>query len=232
MFFHNNNDNNSNQNQNRYLEITDKLKPFLRSIGYNLKTEVEFMPISGFTGANIKEPLTKDVCSWYSGPSLLQYLDQMEKVVRNDGASLRLPINEKYRDMGTIVGGKLEAGTLKIGQQITIMPNQNKAEVVGIEVDEETAQFARSGDNVLLKLKGVEEEDISVGFVLCQQVDPVKITKKFDVQLVIIDYKNIICPGYQAVMHVHSLVEEVTLSVIFFCFLFFFYSIYLFPSFS
>lgn len=31
----------------------------------------------------------------------------------------------------------------------------------------------------------------------------------FDVQLVIVDYKSIICPGFTAVMHIHACVQEV-----------------------
>jgi len=195
--------------EDRYTEIAEKIKPYLKQIGFNLKSDVEFMPISGFTGANLKDSLTKDVCPWYSGPSLLTYLDQMEKIQRNDNAPLRMPVNEKFKDMGTIVGGKIESGSVSIGNSVLIMPNQSKAEIIGIDVDEEPAQFARCGDNVLLKLRGVEEEEVSTGFVLCHPAAPVRTTKVFDAQLVILDFKNIICAGYSAVMHVHTLVEQV-----------------------
>lgn len=37
---------------------------------------------------------------------------------------------------------------------------------------------------------------------------------RFEAQLAILDSKNIICAGYGAVMHVHTLAEEVTLSAL------------------
>lgn len=49
----------------RYDEIKDKLTPFIRSAGFNPKTDVTFIPVSAYTGANLKESVSKSVCSWY-----------------------------------------------------------------------------------------------------------------------------------------------------------------------
>jgi peptide chain release factor subunit 3 len=35
----------------RYDEIVDKLSAFLKSVGYNPKTDLTFIPVSAFTGA-------------------------------------------------------------------------------------------------------------------------------------------------------------------------------------
>jgi peptide chain release factor subunit 3 len=53
------------------------------------------MPVSGYTGANIKER-SKD-CTWYNGPSLLEYLDNMQTLDRKINAPLMMPVNEKYK---------------------------------------------------------------------------------------------------------------------------------------
>ena len=42
---------------------------------------------------------------------------------------------------------------------------------------------------------------------------PVKTTNVFEAQLAILDHKNIICAGYTAVLHIHTGIEEITLSV-------------------
>lgn len=74
--------------------------------------------------------------------------------------------------------------------------------------------MAVCGDNIRVKLRGVEEDgEISVGFVLTSITAPVHTVTHFEAQLVILDHKNIICAGYGAVMHVHTLAEEVSLSV-------------------
>lgn len=51
--------------KSRYDEIKDKLTPFVRVAGYNLKTDVSFVPVSAQTGANLKDRIKKDVCSWW-----------------------------------------------------------------------------------------------------------------------------------------------------------------------
>ena len=60
---------------------------------------------------------------------------------------------------------------------------------------------------------GIDDEDISPGFVLTSLARPVHEVRQFEAQLAILDHKNIICAGYSAVMHCHTLAEEVTLAV-------------------
>lgn len=112
-----------NWDKARYDEIVSKLTPFLKQSGYNPKTDVHFMPLSGFSGANIKDRETK-LCNYYSGPSLLEFLDNYKTTDRKLNAPLMIPISEKYKDMGTIVVGKIEAGHIKKGQSLLLMPNK------------------------------------------------------------------------------------------------------------
>lgn len=51
--------------QTRFNEIKDKLSPFIRAAGFNLKTDVTFIPVSAYTGANLKDRVSKSVCPWY-----------------------------------------------------------------------------------------------------------------------------------------------------------------------
>ena len=138
----------------------------------------------------------------------------MPMVDRKLHAPLMMPVSEKYKDMGTIVVGKIESGHLSKGDTLVLMPNKTPVEVSAIynEIEEEVSR-AMSGDNVRIRLRGVDEEDISPGFVLTSPNSPVRSVRKFEAQLAILEHKNIICPGYTAVMHVHTLSEDVTLSV-------------------
>jgi peptide chain release factor subunit 3 len=78
---------------------------------------------------------------------------------------------------------------------------------------EDEVPIALCGDNVRVRLRGIEDEDILTGFVLTSVAAPVHVVTQFEAQLVILDHKNIICAGYGAVMHVHTLAEEVSLVV-------------------
>jgi len=134
---------------------------------------------------------------------------------RDVHAPVCMPISEKYRDMGTMIVGKLEAGRLRKGSNLTLMPNKNQVEVMAIynEMEEEVPS-ALAGDNVRLRLRGVEEDEVTVGFVLCDPKKPVHAVTQFQAQLAILDSKNIITAGYSAVLHVHTTSEEITLAAL------------------
>lgn len=108
----------------RYDECVAKLTPYLKSCGFVTAKDVDFMPLSGFTGANVKEPLSPAVCPWYQGPSLLAYLNEMTSWERRLADPFLMPIAEKTKEMGTLVSGKIEAGTVKRGDMLLIMPNK------------------------------------------------------------------------------------------------------------
>ncbi|KIY73780.1 hypothetical protein CYLTODRAFT_416803 [Cylindrobasidium torrendii FP15055 ss-10] len=197
----------------RYDEIKDKITPFVKAAGFNPKTDVTFIPVSAYTGVNLKDPVPKSVCSWYIGTSFLDHLDHMPMVDRKINSPLMMPISEKYKDLGTVVVGKVESGHIRKGDSLLLMPNKDSVEVTAIynEVEDEV-QSALCGDNVRLRLRGVDDEDITPGFVLTSPGKPIRAVRQFEAQLAILEHKSIICAGYSAVMHVHTLSEEVVLA--------------------
>lgn len=113
-----------NWSKERYDECTGKLAAYLRSLGFKPKEDVIFMPVSAYSGANLKDRVSKDQCPWYDGPSLLEYLDNMPMSERKINAPFMMPIGAKYRDLGTMVEGKIESGHAKRGSQLLLMPNK------------------------------------------------------------------------------------------------------------
>lgn len=195
----------------RYDEIVTKLTPFLKQCGYNIKKDVQFLPISGLQGINMKQRLDSRVCTWYSGPSFFEILDSLEPPDRDPKGPFRMPLIDKYRDMGTVVMGKIESGTVKRGDSLLIMPNKAKVKVVTIFRDNEEVPYARPGENLRIRLSGVEEEDVSPGFVLSSLRRPIGAMLEFDAQLQVLellDHKAIFTAGYKAVLHLHAVVEE------------------------
>jgi hypothetical protein len=54
-----------------------------------------------------------EVCSWYDGPTLFALLDSTDAPPRNPMASFRMPVMDKFKDMGTVVMGKSESGVVQ-----------------------------------------------------------------------------------------------------------------------
>ncbi|XP_063286375.1 eukaryotic peptide chain release factor GTP-binding subunit ERF3A isoform X2 [Pelobates fuscus] len=201
-----------NWSNDRYEECKEKLVPFLKKVGFNPKKDIHFMPCSGLTGANLKEPV--DFCPWYNGLSFIPYLDNLPNFNRSYDGPVRLPIVDKYKDMGTVVLGKLESGSICKGQQLVMMPNKHTVEVLGLLSDEVETELVASGENLKLRLKGIEEEEILPGFILCEPTNLCHSGRTFDAQIVIIEHKSIICPGYNAVLHIHTCIEEVEITAL------------------
>lgn len=49
----------------RFDEIRNKITPFLKSLGFNPKTDLTFIPVSAQMGQNMKEPVDKAIGGWY-----------------------------------------------------------------------------------------------------------------------------------------------------------------------
>ncbi|KAF4967276.1 hypothetical protein FZEAL_10552 [Fusarium zealandicum] len=197
--------------QERYQECTTKLSQFLKGTGYNLKNDVYFLPIAAQQTLGIKTRIPKDMAPWWDGPSLLEYLDGMKALERKVNAPFMLPVNGKYRDLGTMVEGKIEAGVVKKGMSIVMMPNKQTVEAAAVYGEqEEEVQLAQCGDQVRIRLKGIEEDDIMPGFVLCSPKRLVHTVAEFEAQIRILELKSILTAGFNCVLHVHSAIEEVT----------------------
>ncbi|CAI8502698.1 unnamed protein product [Pichia kudriavzevii] len=196
--------------EERYNECISKLSLFLRGVGY-AKEDITFMPVSGFTGEGLKERIPKEHAPWYNGPSLLEFLDNMPLAQRKINDPFMLPVSGKMKDLGTVIEGKIESGHIKKGQSLLLMPNRTNVEVLTIYNETEAeADSAFCGEQVRLRLKNVEEEDVSVGYVLTSTLHPVHTVTKFEAQVAIVELKSILSSGFSCVMHVHTAIEEVT----------------------
>ncbi|XP_032569781.1 eukaryotic peptide chain release factor GTP-binding subunit ERF3A isoform X1 [Drosophila sechellia] len=203
-----------NWDQTRYNECKDKILPYLKKLGFNPAKDLTFMPCSGLSGYGLKDQIPETLCPWYRGPAFIPFIDELPSLNRKSDGPFIMPIVDKYKDMGTVVMGKVESGTARKGQNLLVMPNRTQVAVDQLFSDDFEVTSVGPGENVKIKLKGIEEEDVSPGFVLCDAANPIKTGKIFDAQVVILEHKSIICAGYSAVMHIHCAAEEVTVKAL------------------
>lgn len=173
------------------------------------------MPISAQTTLGIKNPVPKDVAPWNTAPSLLEYLDSMQTLERKVNAPFMMPVAAKYRDLGTMIEGKIESGVIKKDVKYMMMPSKAETTIVALYGEtEDEIPAATCGDQVRLRIKGVEEEDILPGFVLCSPRRPVHCVQAFEAQIVLLELRSILSAGFNCVLHVHSATEEVTFTAL------------------
>lgn len=203
-----------NWDEERYNECKDKILPYLKKLGFNPQKDLTFMPCSGLSGAGLKDPVDPKQCPWFTGQPFIPFLDDLPAMLRYVDRPFIMPIVDKYKDMGTVVLGKVEAGEARRGQTLLVLPNKTQVVVDQLWSDEEEVTSVGPGENVKIKLKGVEEEDISSGFVLCDPNNTCKTGRIFDAQVVILEHRSIICAGYSAVCHIHTVAEEVSVKAL------------------
>ena len=79
-----------NYNQDRYTEIKTEMNKILKAIGFKKADEFNYIPLSGWTGDNIMEH--SDKMPWYTGPCLIEAIDNLHAPKRPFDKPLRLPI--------------------------------------------------------------------------------------------------------------------------------------------
>ena len=198
----------------RYDEIVTGLSPFLAKTGYDLETEVTFIPVSGITGDNLYKPLQPGICNWYKGPCLFEILDDIDILKRDENGPIRIPVMDKMKDMGVVVFGKVESGTVRMGSKLSLLPNDYPCQVVNIYNNkEECVRYAKPGENVKIRVRLIDDESlVNKGDVLSPIENPSILTELMECEIEILqllDHKPIISGGYQCIFHCHTISDEV-----------------------
>jgi len=198
--------------EERYNYIKATLSDYFKKVGFK-PDECLWIPISGLTGDNLVEPVSKYKCPWYKGPSLLDLLDELPLPQRDDNLPLRIPILDRYKDAGMHVLGKIEAGIVRYGSTYTLMPQKINIEVTWIFNSEENGvKYAKTGESVRLKIKGVENEsEIQSGNIICAVDSLCPVFNVFEAEVMfleLIEHKPIISNGYSCIIHIHTIEEE------------------------
>lgn len=104
-------------------------------------------------------------------------------------------------DRGTVIFGKVESGTIKLGDLLRLMPSGISCQVQTIyNGKEESVPYAKPGENVQLRLNIENEERVNKGDVICHRdANIVPVSELFEAEVDImqlIDYKPIMSKGY------------------------------------
>ncbi|MDQ6654749.1 MAG: GTP-binding protein, partial [Verrucomicrobiota bacterium] len=143
-----------------FREIEREYSAFLESL--NLKAQC-FIPASARAGENVVAAGAS--LRWYSGPTLLEALDQLEAVTVAAAQPLRFVVQDVYRfDERRIIAGRIESGTLRVGDQLVFSPANKQATVASIEAwNAAPPAEAVAGDSVGVTLR--EQIFVERGYV-------------------------------------------------------------------
>lgn len=132
--------------EEKFNVIKGQMNAFLSNLNvYPLK----YIPISAFLGENLTSKSEK--LSWYKGETVLEALDLFTQETGLEEKPLRLPIQDVYKfDNRRIIAGRIEAGTLNVGDEILISPDNKTTKVKTIEyfVEKDNVKTVSAGMSV------------------------------------------------------------------------------------
>ena len=118
-----------NYSQEVFNKVKNDMNLFLSDLNVH---PLSYIPISAFFGENILNK--SDKLPWYSGKTLIDSIDSIEKDKGIEDKPLRFPIQDVYKfDNRRIIAGRIESGKLKVGDEITIYPEGKVTKVKTIE---------------------------------------------------------------------------------------------------
>jgi selenocysteine-specific elongation factor len=105
-------------------------------------------------------------------PALVAALDVIAASVPGKDSSLffRLPVDRSFsmKGFGTVVTGTLVGGTIRVGEEVQVLPGGPVARIRGLQVHGGAAESSVAGTRTAVNLQGLEKESAPRGSVLCR----------------------------------------------------------------
>ena len=192
-----------NYDKGRFEELQKELGKLLTGIGFKPE-KTHYIPISAFKGDNVVKE--KGKLDWFTGPTLIESLDELEAPPLPTDKPLRLPIQDVYniKGVGTVPVGRVETGVMKPGDKIIVMPTGKTGEVKTIEMHHEALPQAIPGDNIGFNVRGLGKEDVARGDVVGHSNNPPTVAEEFIAQIVVLNHPTAIPVNYTPVFHIHT----------------------------
>ncbi len=156
-----------NYSQARFNQIETEYRAWLRTIGVE---PLVFLPIAAKHGDNIAT-LSSNM-PWWKGTTVLQTLDDFKLAELPKNQSLRFPIQDIYRfDERRIFAGRVESGSIKVGDRLVFSPSNKVSTVKSIERwNAEPTQSATAGESIGITL--TEQIFVTRGAIAALESEP------------------------------------------------------------
>ncbi|MCI8454247.1 MAG: adenylyl-sulfate kinase [Lachnospiraceae bacterium] len=146
-----------------------RIEKDLWKLGVDLELpHVEAIPVSATEGDNVTYKSKR--MPWYRGKTLLEYLETVDVDDKEQEEGFVMPVQRVCRPNASFRGfqGQPACGTLSVGEEVTILPSGEKAEVQALLSADEQAERVGEGEPATVQLN--REIDVSRGCVLTKGI--------------------------------------------------------------
>ena len=130
--------------------------------------------VAGSALKALEEAKTGTLGEW--SDKIMELMDAVDSYipepVRETDKTFLMPVEDVFSisGRGTVVTGRIEKGTIKVGEEIEIVgiKDTQKTIVTGVEMFHKEMDQGEAGDNCGILLRGTKKEDVERGMVLCK----------------------------------------------------------------
>jgi sulfate adenylyltransferase subunit 1 len=131
------------------------------------------IPVAALSGDNVVDHSPN--MPWYAGPPLLQHLERIAPLpdaMLPARVPVQIVVRPRTADHPDYRGyaGRVEAGPLRVGDRVVVLPSQQRSTVAGIDTPDGSLAEAQPGRSVVVRL--ADDLDVARGDLLAADVDP------------------------------------------------------------
>jgi sulfate adenylyltransferase subunit 1 len=143
------------------------------------------IPVSALDGDNVVEHSLRT--SWYAGPTLLEYLEQVPADAYEASKAFRMSIQRVLRPDHNYRGfaGQIGSGTIRKGDSIVVLPSNRTSRIASITTFDGDLDEAIAPQSIAVTLE--DELDISRGDIIADPLRPPQTGTAFEASLVWFD---------------------------------------------
>jgi bifunctional enzyme CysN/CysC len=164
--------------ESTFIGIVADFHQFADSAGF---LSIEAIPLSALEGDNVVSLSIRT--PWYSGPSLLRYLDSVETDVAETGTAFRMSVQCVNRPNLDFRGfcGRVAQGEVRSGDAVRVLPSGVESRVKNIVIWQGSLDRAGVGEAITITLD--DEVDVSRGDMIVSADDSPQVADQFEARL-------------------------------------------------
>lgn len=143
--------------------------------------DITFIPISALNGDNVVD--RSQNMTWHKGGTVLQHLETVHIASDHNLVDFRFPVQYVIRPDLNFRGfaGRVESGTVKPGEEITVLPSGRTSKIKAIETFTGQLEEAFASQSVTLTLE--DEVDISRGDMIVRSNNKPQVSSHLDAMI-------------------------------------------------
>jgi bifunctional enzyme CysN/CysC len=164
-------------------DVFERIERDYREFAARLSIEaISCIPMSAVEGANV---MTRSASTpWYTGPSLLEYLETVPVDDHVTDRPFRMPVQWVNRPSADFRGfaGAIASGEVSVGDSVRVLPAGTVSTVARVVVGTDDVDTASAGQSVTVVL--ADEVDASRGDVVVAANEPPEVADQFEATIV------------------------------------------------